>query len=73
MRQIAQVMSQAQGWNTTLVAELDRALVVLLGAFVSNLSISRPYPALPARATVKRLLAANASRTAATAGLARPS
>ena len=30
MRQTAHVMSQAQGWNTKLVAKLDRALVVLL-------------------------------------------
>jgi hypothetical protein len=36
MRQIAQVMSQAQGWNTTLVAELDRALVVLLSGHADD-------------------------------------
>lgn len=30
MRQIAQVLGQAQGWNTKLAAECDRALVVLL-------------------------------------------
>jgi hypothetical protein len=36
MRQIAQVMSQARGWNTTLVAELDRALVVLLSGHADD-------------------------------------
>lgn len=36
MRQIAHVMSQAQGWNTTLVAELDRALVVLLSGHADD-------------------------------------
>ncbi|MCA1707068.1 MAG: hypothetical protein LC808_28910 [Actinobacteria bacterium] len=30
VRRIAQAMSQAHGWNTKLVAELDRALVILL-------------------------------------------
>ncbi|MGH3687540.1 MAG: hypothetical protein ACRDRE_03770 [Pseudonocardiaceae bacterium] len=36
MRQMAQVMSQAQGWNTTLVAELDRALVILLSGHADD-------------------------------------
>ncbi|MGH8917538.1 MAG: hypothetical protein ACRD0H_04230, partial [Actinomycetes bacterium] len=36
MRQIAQVMSQAQGWNTTLVAECDRALVILLSGHADD-------------------------------------
>jgi hypothetical protein len=36
MRQIAQMMSQAQGWNTTLAAELDRALVVLLSGHADD-------------------------------------
>jgi len=30
MRRIAEAMSQAHGWNTKLIAELDRALVILL-------------------------------------------
>jgi integrase len=36
MRQIAQVMGQARGWNTTLVAELDRALVILLSGHADD-------------------------------------
>src|SRR5262245_42549028 len=36
MRQIAQVMGQAQGWNTILVAELDHALVVLLSGHADD-------------------------------------
>jgi hypothetical protein len=36
MRQIAQGMSQAQGQNTTLVAECDRALVVLLSGHADD-------------------------------------
>lgn len=36
MRQIAHVMSQAQGWNTTLVAECDRALVILLSGHADD-------------------------------------
>ena len=36
MRQMAQVMSQAQSWNTKLVAELNRALVVLLSGHADD-------------------------------------
>lgn len=36
MRQIAQALGQAQGWNTKLVAECDRALVVLLSGHADD-------------------------------------
>jgi hypothetical protein len=36
MRQIANMMSQAQGWNTKVAAECDRALVVLLSGHADD-------------------------------------